>query len=281
MTRAVAIQPTQHSNRARKQLCRLCCIFLCLAAPVVVVRAQQPFVTDDADVTEQGQVHFEFSNEFDVLQRNSYPSRFQNTADFELDYGLFKHLEVGIEAPLLTIFNAQGADARRITGIGDTNLAFKYNFLQEREGSRRPALAVALNIELPTGSVSKQLGSGLADVYINGIAQKSVSARTKLRVNGGLLFSGNTTTGAIGIKTRGTVYTGGASLVRQFTKRLDLGVELTGALTRNFELSKGQLQGMFGGNYALAKQVTLDFGLVGGRDASPRLGAQVGLSVDF
>lgn len=47
--------------------------------------AQQPFVTDDADVTPQGKFHFEFSNESDLLQRSSFPNLRQNTADFSLD----------------------------------------------------------------------------------------------------------------------------------------------------------------------------------------------------
>ena len=73
---------------------------LMLALLFVVVastaRAQQPFVTDDADTTPKGHFHFEFSNEFDWLQREAFPSVKQNTADFELDYGLFDRLEIGI-----------------------------------------------------------------------------------------------------------------------------------------------------------------------------------------
>jgi len=182
----------------------LCFFLFCLST-----HGQQPFSTDDADVTPKGHFHFEFSNQFDWLQRSSFPSLRQNTADFELDYGLVKNLEVGIESPWLTIFNADVTIPRRPNGIGDTNVSLKYNFLAEREGSRRPAMAIAFNLELPTGDTSDQLGSGLADYYMNGILQKSLSRKTKLRLNGGILFSGNTTTGAIGIKTRGTVLTGG------------------------------------------------------------------------
>src|SRR5215831_13857687 len=68
--------------------------------------AQQPFYSDDADVTEKGHFHLEFSNEYDLLQRSLFPNLRQNTADLELDYGLAKNLEVGVESPLITIFNA-------------------------------------------------------------------------------------------------------------------------------------------------------------------------------
>lgn len=244
--------------------------------------AQQPFVTDDTDVTPKGKFHFEFSNEFDVLQRSSFPNLKQNLADAELDYGLFNNFEIGIEAPFLTIVNDRSAPFPRATGIGDVNLSFKYNFLREREGARHPALAITFNFELPTGDPSRQLGSGVSDFYVNGVVQKSLTTKTKLRLNGGLLFSGNETTGVIGIKSRGLVLTSGGSLVRQFTRKLDLGVEVTGALTRNLDLGKGQLQFMIGGNYSLNKKMTFDFGFVAGRYvASPRAGLQLGVSIDF
>jgi len=256
----------------------LACSFLVV---VSTASAQQPFVTDDADTTPKGHFHFEFSNEFDWLQRESFPNVKQNTADFELDYGLFDRVEIGIESPLLTIFNAPGTNLGSVSGLGDTNLSLKYNFLREHENSRAPALAIAFNLELPTGDSKRQLGSGLADFYVNGIIQKSLTTKTKLRLNGGILFSGNETTGVIGIKARGTVFTGGGSLVKQFTPKLQLGMEVTGALESNFRLGKGQLQTLFGGNYQLRNNLSLDFGVVGGKyAASPRAGIQLGISID-
>lgn len=263
-------------------LCKLVFTVSLLVMTVSLVHAQQPFVTDNTDTTPKRHFHFEFSNEFDLLQRSAFPNLKQNTADFELDYGVFDNFEVGIESPLLTIMNARGTVPRNVTGIGDTNVSLKYNFLKEREHSRRPALAIAFNLELPTGDTKRQLGSGLADFYTNGILQKSLTRKTTLRLNGGILFSGNTTTGVIGIKSRGTVFTSGGSLVKQFTPKLDLGIELTGALTKNLQLGKGQLQAQFGGNYLFKKNMSFDFGIVAGKyAASPRAGVQLGLSVDF
>ena len=248
----------------------------------LLVHAQQPFVTDNTDTTPKHHFHFEFSNQFDVLQASSFPNLKQNTADFELDYGVLDDLEVGIEVPFLTLLNARGNIPLRANGIGDTNLSVKYNFLKEREHSRRPALALSFNIELPTGDANRQLGSGLADFYLNGVIQKSLSRKTTLRLNGGILFSGNETTGVIGIKTRGTVFTGGGSLVKQFTPKLDLGFEVTGAVTQTFALGKGQLQTLIGGNYVIRRNMTFDFGVVAGKfAASPRTGVQLGLSMDF
>ena len=259
---------------------------LCLLAALFVsarpAPAQQPFYTDDADVTERGQFFFEAINEFDVLHSSALPARRQNTAVFTLSYGLFKNAEVSVAVPVITIFNERGTSLRRPTGVGDASFQIKYNFLKEREGSRLPALTATFAVEAPTGSVEKGTGSGLLDYSLNGILQKSVTDQTTLRLNGGIVFAGNTTTGAVGLRTRGRVFTGGASLVRQFSARLALGAELTGALARNSDLSRKLLQGQLGGNFALHDRLTLDFGVLAGRyAASPRFGAQLGISVDL
>jgi hypothetical protein len=158
----------------------------------------------------------------------------------------------------------------------------KYNFLKEREHSRLPALAIVANLEFPTGNIANGLGSGLTDFYMNGILQKTVTKNTTFRLNGGILFAGNQTTGAEGFKTRGTVFTGGGSLVRQFSPKLLFGVELTGASTGNFDLGAALFQTTIGGNYQISKNATFDFGVVAGKhEASPRLGALLGISIDF
>ncbi|HET8678310.1 MAG TPA: transporter [Blastocatellia bacterium] len=244
--------------------------------------AQQPFFTDDADTTARRKFHFEFANEFDILQRSAFPNLRQNASSFTLNYGLTDRVELGLNIPVIAIFNDRSNSPRNAFGFGDTNLSVKYNFRKERQDSPAPALTVSFNLEVPTGDKDRQLGSALLDYSFNGVAQKTLSERVTLRLNTGVLFSGNTLTGAVGIRARGTVFTGGASLVRQFTPKLDLGVEVTGAVSSNANLGAGLLQFQMGGNYALKEGMTLDFGLLGGRfSASPRAGAQLGVSVDF
>jgi hypothetical protein len=61
-----------------------------------------------------------------------------------------------------------------------------------------------------------------------------------------------------------------------------LGVELTGASTGNFDLGAALLQTTIGGNYQFRKNATIDFGVVAGKHAAaPRIGALVGISIDF
>src|SRR5688500_18439009 len=84
-----------------------------------VVTAQPTFITDAASTTPKRMCQFEFSNEFDWLQRSACPAVQQNTADFELAYGLFEDVEISVAAPWLTIFTAGVTTPRTLTGIGD------------------------------------------------------------------------------------------------------------------------------------------------------------------
>ena len=251
-----------------------------LAAPTL---AQQPFYTDDPAVTEKGKWHFEFFNEFDALQRPQFPNLRQNTANYKLNYGLPYHLEVDLDAPYLAIFRALGDLPTTSSGVGDTNLGLKWNFHQEAAGSRAPAMAVSLYIEFPTGDTTQQLSSGLNDYWLNFIGQKHLSEKTRITGNAGMLFAGNTSTGVIGIEsTRGRVYTGGLSVLRDFNARWTLGAEVYGGFSSNQGLGRSQFQILAGGKFGIRNGLTFDFGVLGGKYvASPRIGGQIGFSVDF
>lgn len=249
----------------------------------VEARAQLPFYTDDADTTAKGKFHLEVYNEHDVLQREAYPTRRQNTLVFTLNYGLTEQFELGVNVPFISFSNSRVADVRNINGLGDTQFGVKYNFIKEREDSKLPALSGVLYVKTPTGNLQKQLGSGLYDFWLYGVVQKSLTKKTKGRLNGGILFSGNASTGLIGIHAeRGHIFTGNGSLVRDFTDRLKLGVEVFGAVTGNFKLNRGQLTTQVGGDYLLTEKLTLSFALRTGRFvASPRVGAHLGFAYDF
>ena len=77
-------------------------------------------------------------------------------------------------------------------------------------------------------------------------------------------------------------YTGGLSILHDFTSRLTLGGELYGGYTNDGSLGRSQLQAMAGGQYLVRRGISFDFGVLGGRYvASPRIGGQIGFSVDF
>jgi hypothetical protein len=258
---------------------RVALVALSIAYPLA---AQSPFYTDDASTTSKGRFHFEFFNEFDALQHDLYPSIRQNTANMKLNYGLTDTIELDFDSPYLSIFRSRLTVPSRLNGVGDADLGVKWNFHKETPDSRLPALGVSMYFEFPTGDTNKQLGSGLVDYALNTMGQKSISERTKITANLGIIFAGNNSTGLIGLQTRGRVYTGGTSVVRKCTERLSLGVEWNGAISRNFDLGRSQLQFLGGGSYELRKGFLLNFALLGGRYVgSPLAGAQLGFSIDF
>jgi hypothetical protein len=254
-----------------------------LAALAVPLLGQQPFYTDDSAVTEPGKWHFEFFDELDALQAPQYPNLRQNTVNYKLNAGLPYHLEIDVDSPYLAIFRDLGAPRGSSAGIGDTNLGLKWNFHQETPASRAPALSMSVYFEFPTGDTQGELGSGLTDYWLNSIAQKHLTRKTRLTGNAGILFAGNTSTGALGIQTkRGRVYTGGLSVLRDFSAKWTLGAEVYGGFTNNLDLGRSQLQVLGGGKYAIHDGLTFDFGLLGGKyAASPRIGGQLGFSADF
>jgi len=252
---------------------RIVCILAICGVPLA---AQLPFYTDDPAVTPEGTFHFEFFNEYDALQNAQFPNLRQNTVNYKLNFGLPHHLEIDLDSPYLSIFRAFGNNPQTSTGVGDTNLGLKWNFYK--------LLSASFYVEFPTGDERQELGSGLIDYWLNLIAQKAFAeGRTRLTVNTGMVFTGNTSTGVLGIETnRGHVYTAGLSLLHDFTPRLTLGAELYGGFSPAHELGRSQLQVLAGGQYQIRNGLTFNFGLLGGRYvASPRIGAQLGFSVDF
>lgn len=245
------------------------------------VAAQMPFYTDNADVTDEGTLHFEVFNEFDGLQSAQYPDLRQNTFNYKANYGLPRGLELDIDAPYLSIFRAPGAETS--DGPGDTDMGIKWNFRKVAHPLKAPALSASFYIEFPTGNTSQQLGSGLVDYWLNSIAEEPFTEKTRINGNFGFLFAGNTSTGVLGTQnTRGHVYTGGLSLEHDFTSRITLGTEAYGAVADNKSLGKDQLQGLAGGWYQVNSHFAITFALLGGSHiASPRIGGQAGFEVDF
>jgi hypothetical protein len=268
--------------------CRLKCACICIAFAITFLvstsaRAQLPFYTDDSDTTPKGKFHLEISNQYDWLPASSLPGKNQNTSVVTVNYGLTNHIELGVNGPLIKIFNESNSTLGNETGIGDTQFVMKMRVFDERAGSKRPAGAIVFYVEVPTGSTRKQLGSGLSDYGLYGVLQKSFTKRTTGRLNGGIVFAGNSSTGLLGIRsTRGQVFTGNGSLVRYFTPRLRLGAELFGGVTNNFDLSRGQLEAQVGGGYMVTGRLEFTFGIVAGTfPASPRAGVQLGFAYDF
>jgi hypothetical protein len=103
----------------------IACLFVALCS--TSVRAQQPFYTDDADVTPRGQVHVECFDEHDWLPASQMPHLQQNT------------------------FNDPSAIPQRPIGLGDLNFGLKYNVRQERDGSSSTRIHTRIECRGPDG----------------------------------------------------------------------------------------------------------------------------------
>ena len=259
----------------------LAILFCCAIWSARTISAQMPFYTDNADVTDQGALHFEFFNEIDGLQSAQFPDLRQNTFNCKANYGLPHGLELDVDAPYLAIYRAPGSQTSK--GAGDTDMGIKWNFRKSARPLSVPSLSASLYIEFPTGDASQELGSGLTDYWLNSIAQEAITEKTRFNANFGFLFAGNTSTGVLGTQnTRGHVYTGGLSLTHDFNPRITLGAEAYGAIADNHSLGKDQLQELAGGWYQLNSRMAITFALLGGSHiASPRIGGQIGFEVDF
>jgi hypothetical protein len=249
-----------------------------IAAPL---SAQMPFYTDNADVTNQGTLHFEIYNELDDLQSALYPDLRQNTTNFKVNYGLPRNLELDFDIPYLAIQRA--IPSHNSSGNGDSDMGIKWNFFKAPHPRRTPSLSASLYIEFPTGDERQSLGSGLTDYALNSIAQEAISDKTRVNANFGFLFAGNTSTGVLGIQTtRGHVFTAGLSIQHDFTSRLTLGGETYGAIDNNNGLGKDQFQALLGGAWALNNRTSVTFAVLGGAHiASPKIGCQFGYEIDF
>jgi hypothetical protein len=250
-----------------------------LVATSVPAAAQQPFVVDDADVTPSGEWHVEISNQIDRLKGAVYPARWQNTFEWEVDVGVGGRIEAALVAPLISIVNDHRV-AANVTGIGDSALGLKLRLTKDPDA--RHSLAATVALEMPTGSRSRELGSGLTDYGLNAISQHRLRDDLMLRLNLGWVFAGNLQTGVIGIRERGTVVTTGASLVRTLSAAIQFGAEVVAGWSEKESIRSSAVGWQIGSSVLIHPGMTLDLGIsASSAIVNPILGLQVGTSIDL
>jgi hypothetical protein len=131
-----------------------------------VAKAGPPFRTDDPEPVELG--HYEFYTFVTGTHVQGDTSGVGPA--FEYNYGLIPNGQFHIVAPLAFDSPAGGPNE---LGYGDTELGFKYRFIQEDDKGARPQVGVFPLVELPTGDQSRGLGAGHARVYLPVWVQKS------------------------------------------------------------------------------------------------------------
>jgi hypothetical protein len=101
-------------------------------------------------------------------------------------------------------------------------------------------------------------------------------------MNGGVVLAGNAQTGALGIRERGTIVAAGGSLVASAGRSVQIGGELMAAWSQKAAVGGTYVVTQWGGNIRVSDGCTIAVGIsTGWFDAAPRLGVQVGASLDL
>ena len=247
-----------------------------LALGAVPAAAQAPFVTDDVGVTPARAWHVELFLSRADLQPTDLPAKAQTTFVATAAYGIGGRLELGLDAPWISI---DQAGAETIAGVGDLNVSAKLH-LRDYQGGILPGAAISAAIETPTGDDEKGLGSGVTDYGVTLIGEWLFGGATALRANLGVLFAGNNLTGTVGIRSDSEIITSGLSLTRTIDPRWDIGIETGYVEGRSSASDDKELFSQLGARYARNEHLTFAGGVSRGWYVAPEWTVQVGLIWD-
>ncbi len=137
---------------------------LLLVLQVNIAFAGPPYVTDDPEPVPLH--HWEF---YVASQTSHDGGDWSGTAPhIEVNYGAAPELQLHAIFPVA--FSAPAGDGSQF-GYGDTELGAKYRFVEE--GDRIPQIGIFPLLEVPTGSASRDLGSGQVQAFVPIWMQKS------------------------------------------------------------------------------------------------------------
>ena len=177
-------------------------------APAPAASPGPPFITDDPEPVEY--------KHYEVYVASEYFRYFgQSTGTLphlEVNYGGAPNLQFHLIAPLSYSTTSGQPFAY---GAGDTELGFKYRFVQESKNT--PMVGIFPLVELPTGAPSRGLGTGSTAFFLPVWLQKSVGTWTTY---GGGGFWHNPGAG------NRDYWFSGITLQCQTTKNLMVGAEL-------------------------------------------------------
>ena len=127
------------------------CLLLLAAALAPKTYAGPPFLTDDPEPVGQGNWEF-----YAGTQDSKTADDWAGTGPhLELNYGPLPNLQLHLIAPFAY---DHPKDAKSHYGYGDTEVGFKFRFLEESKWI--PQMAIFPLLEIPTGRASSGLGNG-------------------------------------------------------------------------------------------------------------------------
>ena len=139
----------------RPRFLALLVVFTCVFAGRS--HAGPPFVTDDPEPVEFH--HWEI---YFATQQSHSTGDWSGTAPhLELNFGVLPNVQLHLIAPLAYDHPSEGPSH---CGYGDTELGFKYRFVQETESL--PQIGIFPLVELPSGNSDKGLGNGKTQLFL-------------------------------------------------------------------------------------------------------------------
>jgi len=174
--------------------------------------AGPPFATDDPEPVAYQ--HFEF---YTLTTGSAVRGDTSGIGPaWEFNYGLIPNGQIHIIAPMA--FDAPAGGSGQF-GYGDTEIGFKYRFIDEDKNGTQPMIGVYPLVELPTGNANLGLGAGNLRAYFPVWIQKSFGDWTTYGGGGYWINHGDDTLNR-------DYWFFGWLLQRQVTKQLAIGAEL-------------------------------------------------------
>jgi len=169
----------------------------CLAGP--------PFETDDPEPTDPGRWEI-----YAFATGTRSADETEGEAGLDINYGLAPDVQLTAVLPL----SYEREDRDRL-GLGDVELAVKFRFLHQREGSPLPDVSFFPAVTIPTAR--KDMGTGRVQLFLPLWLQKDFGPWS-LFAGGGLHLNS-------GVGNR-NYWSGGIGISRGFGERFSLGVEI-------------------------------------------------------
>jgi hypothetical protein len=194
-------------------ICRAAALAFCAVSLISsLAMAGPPFRTDDPEPVDYQ--HWEFYT-FTTGSHVSGDTSGVGPA-IEFNYGLIPNGMLHIVAPMAFDIPAGGPNQ---FGYGDTELGFKYRFIEQDKNGARPSIGIFPLVELPSGDQDKGLGAGHASVFLPVWIQKDFGDWTTYG-GGGYWFNQNNSYGDKDYWFFGWL------LQRKVTEKLSIGGEI-------------------------------------------------------
>jgi hypothetical protein len=175
--------------------------------------AGPPFATDDPEPAEFE--HFEIN--IAAIGTFTEGGRQDALPNIDVNYGAAEDLQLhlGVQGS----FSRGRSHAPRY-GYGDTELGVKYRFLEEDDEGWQPQISIYPNLEIPTGSRTKEFGTGEVRAFLPVWLQKSFGPWTSFGGGGYWVNPPN------GITDEKNYWFAGWALLRRLDDEWSLGGEI-------------------------------------------------------